>query len=238
MVKGWNLVASKQFWFHTLGHQSMNDVFQFSPLKLIIRNILRSIISWRYWTQKSAKPFSPLALGQCWTQIHYFFFKDTKHPSLKQKTPPETKGTSQPIWLRPALGKIHPNVEDLHSTGSFFCLFTTYQVQTAAARWYPLPTTSFRPLSLPVPPAPVEGSAPSPGQHHPCEAASPFSNPTAELCSPRQLGTNHIIPIRLKSTDILWSCSNTVGGFKQAAQKLAARVGWRGAVYHSLLCCW
>lgn len=41
MVKEENLVASKLFRFHTSGHQSTNDVFQFFPHKLIKRNILK-----------------------------------------------------------------------------------------------------------------------------------------------------------------------------------------------------
>lgn len=171
MVKGWNLVASKQFWFHTLGHQSMNDVFQFSPLKLIIRNILRSIISWRYWTQKICKTFLSAGFESMLntdTLFFIFFLRAhhrIKHPSLKQKTLPETKGTSQPIWLRDALGKIHPNAGGFTSHWIFFLSFHKLSfptVQIAAAWWHPPPRASFRFLSLPVLPAPLEGSAPSP----------------------------------------------------------------------------
>jgi len=42
------------------------------------------------------------------------------------------------------------------------------------------------------------------------------------LLHKRQLKTGHIIPIILKSTNTLWSCSNVVGGFKQPTEKLAA----------------
>lgn len=63
-----------------------------------------------------------------------FFLKDTKHPSLKQKTPPETKGTSQPIWLRHALGKIHPTAGGFTFHWIFFLSFHKLSVQIAAAR--------------------------------------------------------------------------------------------------------
>lgn len=192
MVKGWNLVASKQFWFHTLGHQSMNDVFQFSPLKLIIRNILRSIISWRYWTWKSAKPFCLLALGQCWTQTHYFFLKkDIKHPSLKQKTPTETKGTSQPIWLRHALGKMHPNAGGFTFHWIFFSVFSQITLSHSAngnSMMIPSPYNQFW-VTFPSSPALLPLKNPNPQVSTTLVRLwVKFPNPRAQLCSRRQAG--------------------------------------------------
>lgn len=154
-----------------------------------------------------------------------FFFKGTiteinihhlnrKH-CLKQREP------HSPFWLRDALGKIHPNAGGFTSHWIFFLSFHKLSfptVQIATAWWYPPPYKQFQ---VPFTATPACSRwrirSKSPGQHHPCEAVSPFSNPTAQLCSRRQLGTNHIIPIRIKSTNILWSCSNIVSGFKQAA---------------------
>lgn len=123
--------------------------------------------------------------------LFYFFFKDTKHQSLKQKTPTETKGTSQTIWLRHALGKMHPNAGGFTFHWIFFSVFsqaTLSHSANATAWWYPPPTTSFELLSLPVLPCShwriqIPRSAPPL-----VRLWVKFPNPRAQLCSQRQAG--------------------------------------------------
>lgn len=62
-----------------------------------------------------------------------------------------------------------------------------------------------------------------PSRDHAHHVESLFSNCTVLKLAPKwQLKTGHIIPIILKSTNTLWSCSNVVDGFKQPTEKLAA----------------
>lgn len=120
--------------------------------------------------------------------LFYFFFKDTKHQSLKQKTPTETKGTSQTIWLRHALGKMHPNAGGFTFHWIFFSVFSQTTLSHSAngnSMMIPSPYNQFW-VTFPSSPALLPLKNPNPQvSTTPCEAVSQVSQSQSTALLPK-----------------------------------------------------